>query len=342
MGENILATTYGAEYIDEKNVGIENGGPNGRYPNGRSQLTSVFLQPSFESVGNFRIVPGVRYDRHSVESSDQSFTTKVDEELSSKLALVYFVNPGFSFYTSYGEAFMAPKIQELYAYGEHYSFKAGPMTVVNNFIPNPDLTSEKSVTYELGTHFKKENKVKNSFFKVEASIYETQAEDFVDFEFDKNRMGGGTTKFVNKDDVRMQGAEASIAGGYQRLEGKVSYTTIKSEDLKTNQPLDQTPGNKTKISGRVILSQKSKIKLGTSLTHYAKRDAAESGSKSELEYNEYFTQDLYINWEPKISVFERTRIGLRLNNIYDRSYLQHGTPIPGVGRDVRLNLTINL
>ena len=52
------------------------------------------------------------------------------------------------------------------------------------------------------------------------------------------------------------------------------------------------------------------------------------------ESGEAFSQDVYASW-----VKPTHEIRLRVNNIYDRSYVKHGSNIKEVGRDVRLNVS---
>ncbi len=334
-GDNIISATYGAEYIAESHKGLKNGAKNNKYPDGRSDLLSVYVQPSYEVVDNFRIVPGARYDSYNLQSADLNIEDKKEYVLTSKLSAMYFVNSNFSIYTSYGEAFKAPKVQESFAYGEH--FRDENNTLVNTFLPNPDLKSETSNTVETGVHYMKQDKVNEIFFKADAALFETQAKDFVYRNFTVT-----TTQYLNRDRVEIKGGEIGLSTGYKRLNGRVSFTKLESKDLNTNKPIETTPGDKTMLSAGALISRGQKISLGTSLNHYAKKENIENLAGAPLGFEDYYTQDLYINWELKNKMFERTRIGLRFNNIHDRKYTQHGSTMPGVGRDVRLKITLNL
>ncbi|MBT4761971.1 MAG: TonB-dependent receptor [Bdellovibrionaceae bacterium] len=337
VGEGIVSSTLGMEYISDVNSGLKGGLENNRYPNGQSDLTSIYLQPTYELVEKFRVVPGVRYDSYRITTEGSQ--AKLEDQLTSKLALMYFVKPNLSIYSSYGEGFKAPKIQETYIYGEHFRVPSKHGMMVNNFVPNPDLTSEKTQTYEVGTHYELVKGKRNSV-KVHASIYETQAQDFVERDID---MRAGTTQFINRDEVLLKGGELALSASQGIFSGRVAYTKVRSENILTSQPLADTPADKVSLSASMVASEKNNLKIGTLVSHYEAQDLVPVGGHTVVNpTGSYYVQDLYLSIQPKLKIFEKTRLGLRVNNIHDREYQQHGSPFKGIGRDIRFTATINL
>src|SRR3546814_14108537 len=58
----------------------------------------------------------------------------------------------FMVFSSYGQAFRAPHMDELYLTGTHFEIPVGA-GVVNRFVSNPDLDPQRTETLELGLGF---------------------------------------------------------------------------------------------------------------------------------------------------------------------------------------------
>ena len=121
--------TMGMEYRKEKRSGIENRGET--EINKTVHNRAVFLQDDFPLFDCLLFTAGVRLDDHSDFGS----------EVSPRASLIYSILENFRFKTSYGEGFRAPSVYELYVYTDNSK---------GDVIPNPDLVSETSKSYEIG------------------------------------------------------------------------------------------------------------------------------------------------------------------------------------------------
>ena len=121
--------TLGMEYREEKRSGIENRGETDIDKTIHNR--ALFLQDDFSFFDCLMITAGVRLDDHSDFGS----------EVNPRVSLIYNILENFRFKTSYGEGFRAPSVYELYVYTENSK---------GNVIPNPDLDSETSKSYEMG------------------------------------------------------------------------------------------------------------------------------------------------------------------------------------------------
>ncbi len=121
--------TLGMEYREEERSGIENRGETDIDETIYNR--AVFMQDDFSFFDDLLITAGVRLDDHSDFGS----------EVSPRVSVIYSILDNFRFKTSYGEGFRAPSVYELYVYTENSK---------GDVIPNPDLDSETSKSYEIG------------------------------------------------------------------------------------------------------------------------------------------------------------------------------------------------
>ena len=121
--------TLGLEYREEERSGVENRGENELDESINNR--AVFLQDDFPIFDCLQITAGIRLDDHSDFGS----------EVSPRLSLNYYLLDNLRFKASYGEGFRAPSLYELYVYTENTK---------GDVIPNPNLASETSRSYEAG------------------------------------------------------------------------------------------------------------------------------------------------------------------------------------------------
>lgn len=81
------------------------------------QVTSLYIQDEIEFTDKFNVTLGARYDRFDIDvfnaKADET-RTRVDEEISPRLGLVYKPQENVSLYSSYSESFL-PRSGEQYA-----------------------------------------------------------------------------------------------------------------------------------------------------------------------------------------------------------------------------------
>jgi vitamin B12 transporter len=153
--------------------------------------------------GRLRAVAGARFDRHSVFGSSTN----------PRASLVWSVDEADSVRASYGSAFRAPSIGELYY----------------PFFGNPNLDPERSKSFEIGmTHAA-------GAVRYDVAIFRNDIRGLI--QFDVVRQSN-----ANIGRARTEGFEASaaipIAG---ELRGRFSYTFVRAIDETTGQPLVRRP-----------------------------------------------------------------------------------------------------
>lgn len=237
-------------------------------PNGKTTSFGVFLGKDFAFDKKFgpytlHIIPTVRLDHFDLKSS--TLNQRSDNEFSYALK-ASLDDKNRSFYASFARSFRSPNITELFAQGQH--FRVGPL--VNNFVANPQLLSEKGLSYEIGfTHqadgflfgrfeeaegiaFKEAD---NNLFKI--SLYYTDYKDYIDqrvlgynvgtaqcpFPYaeamkpDLYTCSAGITQFVNVSNAEVKGFEIEDRYKYKNFTYVASLAKSFGSDKDTGESL---------------------------------------------------------------------------------------------------------
>jgi hemoglobin/transferrin/lactoferrin receptor protein len=180
--------------------------PNKTFPDTITTRAGIYWQNEmvFGSSG-FTLIPGVRYDSYAmdptldglVDVSAYGFDVErmVDSEVSFSLGTIYDISESTALFFQYAEGFRPPNYDEsnqaFVNLGHQYAT-----------IPNPNLESETSKSYELG--------VKSQLSRTELSfaVFDNRYENFIDSAF--VGMSGPLSLFQdqNINQVSIRGAEA--------------------------------------------------------------------------------------------------------------------------------------
>jgi hemoglobin/transferrin/lactoferrin receptor protein len=196
----------------------------------------VFLQNNAFLLNDTLVLnAGLRYDSFEADpSSDAAFTTERSKNsnnaLTGKLGAVYHLNDKLSSFAQISQGFKAPTVEQLY-----YEYDTGA-----EFVPNPDLEAEKSLSYEIGF------RGQNNFAQFELTGFITHYKDFIDSEelpsIDPNK---DRFTIVNRDEVDISGVEFSstllLDEAFEAPKGmytKVSVTYLDGKEKSTGKALD--------------------------------------------------------------------------------------------------------
>ncbi len=178
--------------------------------------------------GRLRAVAGIRFDRHSVFGSSTN----------PRVSIVASLDPSTSVRASYGTAFRAPSIGELYY----------------PFFGNPNLDPERSKSYEIGATRAAGRT------RIDVAVFRNEIRDLI--QYDPVRQTNG-----NVGRARTEGVEASAAGPIAgALRGRISYTFLRAVDETTGEPLVRRPRHRGALdltwSGGPWLASASMIYVG--------------------------------------------------------------------------------
>lgn len=356
LGAFDAGLTVGGEYYQDSQDGYdsaETGGVRGGAPDADSQFSAGWVQleldgpAPFGLPGRVILLPGVRQD--SFETSTPTTTTVSSDATSSRFAATYAPIEDFNVFVSWGEAFRAPSINELYLDGTHFSLPhiiLGPPTFISNeFIANPDLLPEETETLEIGFRMDLADRVDLDRLDVNASWYQTKADNlidlFVDFAFDPTCFAppffapcsAGTTQSRNVGSAELEGYEVQIGLSEGAFSLDASLTGIDGKDVATGDPLGSLAPTRLFVDGRWHF-ENSRLTLGG-------RIAAATAYDEPLDVAEhragYVVADAYARWQPFADSGLRLNAGIEnlLDHDYDRVFA--GTSEPG--RSVRLDVS---
>lgn len=268
----------GANYRDES-------GETGSVPT-NSIINKALFANYNRNIGKLNLDASIRHDDHSQAGSKVTGQAAVGVELNNTNNL----------YASYGSAFRAPNINDLY-YPDFGSY-AG----------NPDLKPETSKTFEVGL---KTQISKNH--RLETSLFYTKVSDLIN-------NSGINNQAINIDKATLKGLEIGYKGQFKKLDYRLDYTLLRTQNDETGKRLLRRPNNKVNLNLAYSVSNKTRLGM----------DAAIVSSRSDFgtELDGYSVVNLSVNH--KLS--KRTNIGIRLENITDEDYeYAYGFNTPGRG-----------
>lgn len=354
LGAYEAGLTVGGEYYEDSQDGFDSNDPTGTRggaPDADSQFTAGWAQleldgpAPFGLPGRVIVLPGVRYDEF--ETSTPSSAAVSSDAVSQRLGLTYAPTDTFNVFVSWGEAFRAPSINELYLDGTHFSFPhpilGAPVFVSNDFIANPDLLPEETETVEIGFGVDLADRVGVDRLDLRASWYETEAENLidlsVDFAFDGSCFAppflpctAGTTQSSNVGSAELSGYEiqASFAEGPFSLDA--SLTGIDGKDAQSGDPIGSLAPTRLFVDGRWSFDQYRLI-LGGRIEAAGEYDEPLDPAEHRAGY---VVTDVYARWRPF------AEHGLSLNagveNLLDHDYDRVFAGVSEPGRSVRFDI----
>ncbi len=185
-------------------------------------VSSLYLQDEMGPFHRFTVVPGLRYDHHSV----------FDDEVNPKLSLKFQASPNTILRASAGRAFKSPTIRQLYyqAPYEHGSYF---------IMSNPELSPEISWGYSASL----EHRILDDRMGLWISGFRNNIRDLVQrVDTNKDYQGKPLLTYKNVSKAMTQGIECMIKASLIRpIKFSIDYTYTDSEDRDTHKELTYVP-----------------------------------------------------------------------------------------------------
>lgn len=332
MGEKASVTvTYGGEYYRDKQVGMDNmttDGTRGGVPDATAETGGLFIQAEILAdtvLGEFMLVPGVRYD--SFRNSAVGEAVETDESATSpRFAATWQPTENLMLFGSYGEAFRAPSFNEIFADDIHFVIPLGPgLEAPNHFIPNTDLRPERSKTWEFGAGLDFTDVFAGKDrFTIKGAYFNSDVSDLIDlevnFEFSMacfvpgfpGTCNAGTSRNINTGSAEMDGFEVEAVYDNERFRLIASYSAIDGKDTETGDYVGILTPSRLYGSGEVKLPEID-ARLGARLTMAGRFDKVNDVAEERPGYEKV---DLFLVWQPK-DAFEGLRLDLGVDNVFD-------------------------
>jgi hemoglobin/transferrin/lactoferrin receptor protein len=352
--ESSVVFTYGVEGYRDMQEGDRDGDDLDGVPDADSNNAGIFAQGEFSVPaplglpGDFLIIPGIRFDYYASDSDISS--SNVDTAFSPKIATSYLPTDWLMFYGSYGYAFSAPNMNDLYLTGTHFEIPGPWPTIVNRFQPNPDLKPQTTRTVEAGMGLDFEDVLfANDRATAKGGWFLTYGDDlisrsvvqpalFVDCNPFIAGDCDGTTIIDNVNEAKLDGVE--LEGSYENdyMLFSASYSHIDGENTETGEPLgDLQPDTVTFHTAAKI--QPLDLQVGWYVTWA--QDFTNTDDPT-LERDGYVVNDIYLIWSPQQEILRGFTLAAGIDNLLDETYTRVFTGSDEAGRNYKAMLAYQI
>ncbi|WP_137387615.1 TonB-dependent hemoglobin/transferrin/lactoferrin family receptor [Rhodoligotrophos defluvii] len=271
-------------------------------------------------AGRMRLIPGIRFDWYEqTPKSTPAFEDNAaymglppansDSAFSPKLRLEFDVRPAVTLYAQWAQGFRAPDPVDLYMnYG-------GLGTYLRK--GNPDLKPEKSNGFEVGL------RAGDRDLGLKISLFDNYYKDFIDTETYPSPLFpvGGITEAINRDRVRIYGAELTLHGRHASgVHGWAMLGYANGKDTKNDIYLDTIPPFKAVFgtgydagwwgTDAIVTIAGPRDKVPDDLSEAAQK---------KLKTDPYATVDLTAWWKPQ--AVDGLLLQAGVFNLFDQTYV---------------------
>lgn len=254
----------------------------------RSQIWAAYLQDEITLSRKVMLNAGVRYDHYSTFGG----TT------NPRLAFIYNPVERSAIKLLYGSAFRTPNVYEM--------FYTSP-TSSPSLVANPDLKPEKIKTYEVVYE-----QYLGDAVRMALSGYYYDIAGLIN----QGPDGSGNSKFMNIDEVKAKGIELELDNKWSSgIEGRISYTLQRAEDMQTGEPLTNSPAHLGKLN-LVVPIVKDTAGAGIEEQYMSRRRSLGGDSAGS-----FFITNITLYSHP---VMNHLSMSASIYNLFDKQY---GDPV---------------
>lgn len=291
----------------------------------RIENTGLFAQYRF-AVLNGDTQLGLRRDRHDAFGGHNTWNLRWGREFA----------PGLRFSAGHGTAFKAPAVNDLYwpnSVDGPYTYDIGGTTYSDTYITrgNVLLKPETSRSSELGLSYRR------SDWNTALNLYETRVSDLIEWQAAITPGGGGpgiaTTYDYqprNVSSARLRGMELSGNAHWLNWDWQAALTRLQAINLNTGLQLDRRPENS--------LTLNVARKYGN---HGMRVEGSAYSQRLDVNGTRHLAGYGLVNIAYEYALNRDTRLGVRVDNLFDRDYALARTStryydVPGRGMFVTL------
>lgn len=299
-----------------------------RFPDGSSMDSAAIYGSNHWSWERLSIEAGLRYSRFDIVLPASAETAAVEltpTDLTGDLHIGYELRPGTRLLANLGRGFRPPNIFDLGALGSRPG---------NRFnVPNPGLQAETVWSYDLGI------KISSGRWQVEAFGWYADYRDKI-----SSRLTGAVTpdgrlvvRNDNLNEARLFGFESGVrylADSAMELYAVLNYTRgEESSPEGATTPADRIPP----LSGRLglVWEPAERWRIEPWLDFAAAQDRLSPRDQEDPRIRPGGTAGWgSVNLLASRQLNPRTTLGLKLQNLGDKDYREHGSGIDAAGRSI--------
>ncbi len=307
-----------------------------RFPDGSSMdSAAVYFSGEWINTDKFNLNAGLRYSWFDIRlpANDTYDNVKLTpSHVTGDIHAVYELNPGLKLVGNLGHGFRPPNIFDLAALGPRPG---------NRFnVANTDLGPETVWSYDLGI------KAESDTLEFEVFAFYLDYSDKITSVFtgDTTPDGRFVVRSENRNNVEIYGLEAGLYWAVMeelRLIAVFNYTHgEEQDDSELSFPADRIPPFNGQVGMEYFFNSDWRIEpyimFASRQDRLSPRDV-EDPRINPLGTASWATLNLVVDWQ----VTDALQLGLRLENLADSAYREHGSGIDAPGRNIGLWVNFN-
>lgn len=298
-------------------------------PQSIQQGIGAFIEDEWNVSSLLTLTMGARYDAVTARADATPNTLAQediehnDHDFSASLGMLYKLTDEIRVFFNTGRAFKSPTLQERFFKG---TAQVGYLT------GNPDLVSETSLNFDTGIKFQADR------MRGEISLFSNSIDNYIVME--PATAARDTFEYSNIGKASLLGGEFYFSvNPVRNISMFVNGSYVYGRDTNTDTPLSMMPPlNGT--AGIKIHNNKSSLWFETSLTFYADQERLGENETRTPGYG-LTSVTLGADLGKFIEAAQGYSCNLQVNNLFDRSYINHLSTITwwdGPGRNISFSI----
>ncbi|PZR36170.1 TonB-dependent receptor domain-containing protein [Caulobacter segnis] len=329
IGHRLVA---GGDGYRDKIASRTDGQPGTVSPDGEQTSLGGFVRDEIALSSWLSVTPAARYDRYETKLASATTPKTSDTRVSPSLTASVRPASGALVYLSWGEAFRAPAVNELYQ-------SLSQATAFANFRANPDLKPELSREWDLGASWS--GKLPNGWgrLSLRGDAFKAKVDDLITsvvVGFYTNPFLGRRPiqQYQNVSKAKREGVEVEARLERGVVSAELGYSRIRVTDEMTGANLFSPP-DKWTLGLNYAVSPDVSLRWRSSIV--AAQDYDTTVIRRRPAYD---VHDAFVSWAPAGRAW---RVDLGVTNLFDEQYAAYkqSTAYPNVyeqGRSLRVGL----
>lgn len=340
--------TFGSEFYRNSQTGdgsrtTSSGGLTGArvfYPDADSDVFALYLQDEITIMNRLNLIPALRWD-HWKNTAPGEDTQSVGA-LNPKIGAVLQVTDSLFLTANYAHGFRQPTFAQLFISGTH---AAGSI-----FVPNPDLSPERSRNIDVGFRVKLPQMLFDSDrFIFKGAYFRNQIRDYIAlFRYGPRNLN---RTYRNIGNAMIHGLEAQFEWrAHQNLTLHGNYSQARGTDETLDNPLpDITP--QRGVLGIDYLYQPWGLTIGGRTQMIGDQERVPRPARGSRQRTGGFVIfDIYATVQPgrvllpelPKSWLQGFQLNLGIDNLTDRKYRRHLSSLPEAGVNPKISFWYSL
>ncbi|MFC1689929.1 TonB-dependent receptor plug domain-containing protein [Pseudomonadota bacterium] len=301
----------------------------GRFPDDSSMDSAAIYASNTWRWDRLTLNAGLRYSWFDIKlpaTAELDAVRLTPSDFTGDLHMNYMITPGIALVGNVGRGFRPPNIFDLGTLGSRPG---------NRFnVPNPNLKPESVWSYDVGI------KASTDRWQAEAFAWYSDYQDKISSRFtgDVTPEGRLVVRSDNLNSVELYGVETGLrflASDSLELYAVVNYTHGEESDEGETVPADRIPP----LSGRLglVFLHGEQWRFEPFIDFADRQDRLSPRDESDPRINPLGTAGWgTVNFLASWQATDTLELGLRLQNLGDNNYREHGSGIDAPGRNIGL------